>query len=65
MTAYSNRFWRPIQRIGNIYNQLLDTTAYLERIFQVLDEPVTVKDAEDASELPPIEGRVTFDNLLF
>lgn len=65
MTAYSNRFWRPIQRIGNIYNQLLDTTAYLERIFQVLDEPVTVKDAEDASELPPIEGRVTFDNVLF
>lgn len=65
MAQYSNRFWGPLQRIGNLYNQLLDTMAYLERIFQLLDEPISVDDAEDATELPPIDGGVTFDNVLF
>ena len=65
MVAYSNRFWGPIQQLGNIYNQLLDTAAYLERIFQVLDEPVTVDDAEDAYPLPEIKGAVTFDDVYF
>lgn len=65
MVQYSNRFWGPIQRLGNIYNQLLDTMAYLERIFQVLDEPVSVDDAPNATDLPDIEGAVKFDNVLF
>lgn len=65
MVQYSNRFWGPIQRLGNIYNQLLDTMAYLERIFQVLDEPVSVDDAPNAADLPDIEGTVKFDNVLF
>ncbi|MBQ6549806.1 MAG: ABC transporter ATP-binding protein [Lachnospiraceae bacterium] len=65
MIAYSNRFWGPIQQLGNIYNQLLDTAAYLERIFQVLDEPVTVDDAEDAYPLPEIQGAVEFENVMF
>lgn len=65
MVSYSNRFWGPIQRLGNIYNQLLDTMAYLERIFQVLDEPVSVDDAPDATDLPDINGEVKFNNVLF
>ncbi len=65
MVSYSNRFWGPIQQLGNIYNQLLDTAAYLERIFQVLDEPVTVDDLPDAKPLPPIKGAVSFKDVLF
>ncbi len=65
MIAYADRFWGPMQRLGNYYNQALDTAAYLERIFQVLDEPVTVDDAPDAEDLPPIRGDVRFDNVLF
>lgn len=65
MTQYSSRFWGPIQRLGNIYNQLLDTAAYLERIYQVLDEPITVDDLSDAEELPDIDGVVDFKEVLF
>ena len=65
IVAYSNRFWGPIQQLGNIYNQLLDTSAYLERIFQVLDEPVTVDDKEGAYPLPEIEGAVSFEDVTF
>ena len=65
MVSYSNRFWAPIMTIGNIYNQLMDAMSYLERIFQVLDEPVSVEDEASAKELPPIEGRVEFDDVVF
>ncbi len=65
MVQYSNRFWGPIQRLGNLYNQLLDTMAYLERIFQLLDEPISVDDEPGAEEIPPIEGGVKFDKVLF
>ena len=65
MVQYANRFWGPLQRIGNYYNQLLDTMAYLERIFQLLDEPISVDDEPGAEDIPAIEGAVKFDNVLF
>jgi ATP-binding cassette, subfamily B, multidrug efflux pump len=37
----------------------------LERIFETLDEPVTVSDVPEARELPPIQGNVTFDDVTF
>ena len=39
--------------------------AYLERIFEMIDEPVTVADAPDAETLPEIRGSVTFDDVTF
>ena len=38
---------------------------YLERIFETMDEPVTVKDAENAVKMPEIRGEVTFDHVNF
>ncbi len=65
MAGYAGRFWGPLQNLGNLYNNLINTVAYLERIFQVLDEPVTVNDREGAYELPEIQGNVTFLNVTF
>ena len=65
MTAYAGRFWGPIQSIANIYNDLLNNMAYLERIFELLDEPVDISDKADAYELPPIQGRVEFKDVVF
>jgi len=65
MISYSNRFWGPIQHLGNIYNQLLDAAAYLERIFQVLDEPITVDDKDGVTDIPDISGAVSFKDVMF
>ena len=65
MTSYANRFWGPIQQLSNYYNQLINTVSYLERIFQLMDEPVTVTDIEGAEDLPAIEGEVDFDHVVF
>lgn len=65
ISSYAARFWQPIMNLGNIFNNFINNIAYLERIFETLDEPVTVCDAEDAIEMPPIRGQVTFENVTF
>ncbi len=65
ITSYASRFWQPIMNLGNIFNNFINNIAYLERIFETLDEPITVKDADDAVEMPEIKGDVTFENVTF
>lgn len=65
MGDYSWRFWRPITNLANLYNNLINTVAYLERIFETIDEPVEIKDAPDAKPLPPIRGEVEFKDVVF
>lgn len=65
MASYAWRFWQPILQLSNLYNTFINAVAYLERIFELLDEPVQVDDAPDAQELPRISGAVTFDDVTF
>jgi ATP-binding cassette subfamily B protein len=63
--AYIGRFWGPIQNMTNVYNQVINAMAYLERIFETIDEPVLVTDAEDAVEMSLIDGNVEFEDVTF
>jgi len=65
MSQYVGRFWQPITSLANIYNSFVNNLAYLERIFETMDEPVVVDDAPDAVKLPEIDGEVTFDDVTF
>ena len=65
ISGYAARFWQPIMNLGNIFNNFINNVAYLERIFETIDEPVDVRDAEDAVVLPPITGRVEFKDVSF
>ena len=65
ISSYAWRFWQPILQLSNLYNTFINAVAYLERIFEMIDEPVTIDDAPNASELPPIEGRVDFNDVTF
>ncbi|MCM3700255.1 ABC transporter ATP-binding protein [Paenibacillus macerans] len=65
MSNYAARFWQPILNLSNLYNSFINAVAYLERIFETLDEPVTVSDVPNAKELPQVKGNVTFDDVTF
>ena len=65
IASYAWRFWQPILQLSNLYNTFINAVAYLERIFEMIDEPVTIDDAPDAYELPEITGAVQFDNVTF
>jgi ATP-binding cassette subfamily B protein len=64
-TTYITRFWSPINTIAGFYNDVLTAISYLERIFETMDEPVEVTDAEDAITMPEIKGDVKFDHVSF
>ena len=65
MGQYVSRFWQPITNLANIYNSFVNNIAYLERIFETMDEPVIVDDAPDAEELPSITGEVDYQDVTF
>ncbi|WP_322171244.1 ABC transporter ATP-binding protein [Acutalibacter caecimuris] len=65
ISSYAWRFWQPMLSLSNLYNTFINAVAYLERIFEMLDEPVTVDDAPGAGELPPIRGGVDFADVTF
>lgn len=63
--GYIWRFWNPIQNLGNFYNSMVTTGAYVERIFELLDESEDITDKPNAVDLPPIRGHVEFSNVTF
>lgn len=65
ISSYASRFWQPIMNLGNIFNNFINNIAYLERIFETMDEPVTVDDAPGAVPMPPIRGEVAFEHVTF
>jgi len=55
----------PLRMLGMWIGQAQRATASGERIFQVMDEPEEVKDAEGAVDLPPGDGVVHFADVSF
>ncbi|MFQ4139850.1 ABC transporter ATP-binding protein [Nodosilinea sp. PGN35] len=62
---YVQQFFRPIQILSQFYTQAQSALAGLDRIFLLLDEPATLQDALNATEMPPIQGEVRFDSVGF
>jgi len=63
--SYISMFWAPIMNLGNFYNQILTSAAYMERIFETLDEKVDIQDAPGALPIPKIQGSVDFADVNF
>ncbi|MGZ9584108.1 ABC transporter ATP-binding protein [Paenibacillus marinisediminis] len=62
---YIGNFWEPINRLGNMYSQMLVAMASSERIFEFMDEKPSVDNDPKDMMLPPIKGNVHVDNVLF
>jgi ATP-binding cassette subfamily B multidrug efflux pump len=62
---YVQQFFRPVQQISQVYAVFQAALAASERIFDLLDQPLDLVDAQDAREMPPIQGRVVLDHVNF
>ncbi len=62
---YVQQFFRPIQIISSIYTQMQSALAGAERIFDLVDTPVDQQNTPGAQPLPPIAGRVEFEQVGF
>lgn len=57
-------FWAPITNMGSFYNTLINAMAYLERIFEAMDEKPEY-DKENAIKLNNVKGNVVFKDVCF
>ena len=62
---YAQSFFRPIQDLSEKFNILQAAMAASERIFQLLDEPITVASASHTRSLPAPRGEIEFRNVWF
>jgi ATP-binding cassette subfamily B protein len=61
--GYVQRFNQPIAQISVLWTNIQSAIAGSERIFDLLDTPVTVTDKPSAIEMPAIRGKVEFQNV--
>src|SRR5216683_6792611 len=62
---YVDRFFLPIRDLAEKYNILQSAMASSERIFKVLDEPVTVQDPVRPREFGKVQGEIEFRDVWF
>ncbi|MDH7486602.1 MAG: ABC transporter ATP-binding protein [Anaerolineae bacterium] len=55
----------PVGMLGMVFSMIAQASASAERIFEILEAESEVVEAPDAKPLPPVEGRVAFENVTF
>ncbi len=63
--AYITRFFAPVRELTQFYNQLQAATAGAEKVFELLDEPVTVSERPRPITLRNVRGEVEFRDVSF
>lgn len=63
--TYVQRFFQPLQSISSRFNQMQSAMAASERVFALLDQKPDILNVPDATTLPPVRGRVKFENVEF
>jgi len=63
--GYGRYFFGPIDDLTQINDTVQRAVAAGTRLFDVLDAPVSLTNAPDAQNLPPIDGAIAFDSVSF
>ena len=63
--TYVTRFFQPLRELTQFYNQLQAAMAGAEKVFELLDEPVTLDERPDALTLTAVHGEVEFRDVGF
>lgn len=57
--------YTPIKNIGKNFNQVQLSFMAIDRVFEILDMPIVIKDKKEAKELKPIQKDIVFENVNF
>jgi ABC-type multidrug transport system fused ATPase/permease subunit len=60
-----NNLFRPVQQLTQFYPQYQSALTGLDRVLQIIDAEVDVREAPDAIELATVAGAVDFDHVSF
>ncbi|RKY42373.1 MAG: hypothetical protein DRP85_02970 [Candidatus Makaraimicrobium thalassicum] len=56
---------KPVKKLSNVYGINQQALAATERIFRLMDEPVSIEEKEDAAGLSSFEKGITFEGVSF
>ncbi len=62
---YVQRFFRPISDMSEKFNVMQAAMASSERIFKLLDEPITIESPAHPARLPSAAGHIAFEHVWF
>ena len=63
---YTVRIYMPLTSLSNARVDVMQAFVSFERVFEVLDTPNVIQDADDAIDLPsPARGEIRFENVTF
>jgi len=57
--------FQPVQTLTKFYQTAHQASAALSAMFEIMDGRTDIADRPDATELPPLQGHVTFDHVSF
>ena len=63
--SYITRFFQPIQELSNIWTSIQSAFAAAERVFNIIDTPIDIKDSPDSEPMGPIKGDIVYDHMSF
>ena len=64
-TTYMTQFSAPLTMIAIIIQHLAQVSANLERVFDTIDYPVSIKDSEGSQVLTDVKGQIDFNDVTF
>jgi len=63
--AYLTQLYGPLSAMSNAHIEFATSLVSFERVFEIIDLPLEIKDKPDAVELKDVKGAVTFENVSF
>ncbi len=63
--SYLGLFYGPLAQLTNLTTWLTQFATQMQRIFEVLDTPITIPNAKNPIEMPKVKGDIQFKNVVF
>jgi len=63
--SYITRFFMPIQELSNIWTSIQSAFAAAERVFNIIDAPIDIRDTADSIPIGAIQGEITYNHMTF
>lgn len=63
--AYARQFFNSVSQLSSLYSDTQSALAGGERVFALVDTPVTITDATDASSIESVDGTIAFHDVRF
>lgn len=63
--GFIDRLYNPLRRLVNSSTTMTQTLASMDRVFEFIDEKYDIDDEPNAIELKQVEGKITFDHVVF